>query len=84
MAKLENLHHFRAPLVLKAKLSVVLATSSKFCMSEQRLGKIQAYVKPEKSEQFDRKCQVRLNRARISAPNDSGRGGGGGGDFEME
>ena len=31
-----------------------------------------AHVKPEKSEQFDKKCQVRLNHARISAPNDSG------------
>ena len=39
MAGLENLHNFRAPLVLKAKLSVVLATSSKFCISEQRLEK---------------------------------------------
>ena len=54
MAGLENLHNFRALLVLKAKLSVVLATSSKLCISEQRLEKIWAYVKPEKSEQFDR------------------------------
>ena len=37
---LENLHNFRAPLVFKGKLHVVLATSSKFCISEQRLGKI--------------------------------------------
>ena len=29
-----------------------------------------------KSDQFDRKCQVRLNRARKSALNDSGGRGG--------
>ena len=40
MAGLKNLHNFKAPVVLKEKLSVVLATSRKFCISEQRLGKI--------------------------------------------
>ena len=47
---LENLHNFRAPLVFKAKFSAVLATSSKFCISEQRLSKyrLTAHFKPEK------------------------------------
>ena len=61
--------------MLKAKLSVVLATSSKFCISEQRVGKIYAYVKPEKSEQFARKCQVRLNCAPLMTLAGAGEGG---------
>ena len=59
---------------------MVLVTSSKFCIPEQRLVKVWAYgtFQAWKSKQFaDRKCQVRLNRSRISAPNDSGEGGGG-------
>ena len=33
-----NLQKFGAPLVFQAKFFAVLATSSKFCISEQRLG----------------------------------------------
>ena len=58
--RLENLRNFRAPLMFKAKFPAVLATSSKFCISEQRLGKIYAYgtFQARKSEQFGRKCQT--------------------------
>ena len=44
--------------MFKGKFSAVLATSSKFCISEQRLTKIWAYAtfQARKSEQFDRKC----------------------------
>ena len=54
-SRLENLRNFR---VFKEKFFAVLATSSRFCISEQRLGKIQAYgtFQARKSEQFDRGC----------------------------
>ena len=63
----ENLRNFRAPLVFEAKIFCSSGNLKQVLHFWATFGQNAGLCQARKSEQFHRKCQVRLNRSRISA-----------------